>query len=124
MHPATGIRTSLLTHALNARQRREMLGLPPGDTDPQLDGLSDGEPDFDEPMELVESRARLAEAVALQGAAAMLGEALLIGRGGAWGAAERGPALAQTWRRPQLMSATQPPPPLRKQQIPSTPHRP
>ena len=37
-----------------------MMGLPPGDTDPMLDGISDSEPDFDEPQELADMRARLA----------------------------------------------------------------
>jgi len=49
-----------------------MLGLPAGDTDPMLDDMSDGEPDFDEPIELVEARARLAELAEAQGPAAML----------------------------------------------------
>lgn len=54
-------------------QRREMLGLPPGDTDPMLDDMSDEEPKFEEPMELVDARARLAALVAARGADAMSG---------------------------------------------------
>ena len=42
-------------------QRRENLGLPPGDTDPALDELSDDEYTFlEDPPELVEARSRLA----------------------------------------------------------------
>lgn len=51
-----------------------MLGLPPGDTDPMLDEMSDGEPDFEEPIELVEARARLAELVHAEGTEALMGE--------------------------------------------------
>jgi hypothetical protein len=54
-------------------QRRAMLGLPPGDTDPLLDDMSDGEPDFEEPMELVDARARLAELVHARGGEALAG---------------------------------------------------
>ena len=52
------------------------MGLPPGDTDPMLDGISDSEPDFDEPQELADMRARLAALTASQGvqqAASVLG---------------------------------------------------
>lgn len=54
---------------LNFRmQRRERLGLAPGDTDPALDELSDEEYVFrEEPEELVAARARLAAFTARPG---------------------------------------------------------
>ena len=63
----------LCTSQTTVLQRREMLGLPAGDTDPLLDGMSDGEPDFEEPMELVDARARLAQLVHAQGGEALAG---------------------------------------------------
>lgn len=43
------------------RKRRELMGLPPGDSDPTLDDLSDGEWEFEgEPEELVRAREALA----------------------------------------------------------------
>lgn len=81
-----------------------MLGLPPGDTDPMLDGMSDGEPEFEEPMELVDARARLAQLAHAQGGEALAGEgmrrgaarrAVLGGSGLGWSAraaAGNGPA--------------------------------
>lgn len=49
-------------------QRRENLGLPPGDTDPALDELSDDEYTFlEDPPELVEARSRLAAYTYRQG---------------------------------------------------------
>lgn len=49
-------------------QRRQMLGLPDGDTDPMLDDISDTEVDLDEePAELIEARKKLAAYTYMQG---------------------------------------------------------
>lgn len=62
--------TPLHTHAprrCTRPQRREILGLPPGDTDPALDDMSDEEYVLvEEPPELVEARKKLAAFTARQ----------------------------------------------------------
>ena len=56
-------------------QRRENLGLPPGDTDPALDELSEDEYTFlEDPPELVEARSRLAAYTYRQGEEEPAGE--------------------------------------------------
>jgi hypothetical protein len=90
----------MLLHPPTCPQRREMLGLPPGDTDPMLDDMSDGEPDFEEPMEVVDARARLTALAAAQGADA------------AAAAGERAPPSrrpgAGPWPRPLVTGCTLP----------------
>lgn len=89
-------------------QRRDMLSMPPGDTDPMLDGVSDTEPDLEvEPHELVVARARLAGVVAIQGGApapgaSRVGEAAAAGKLHAHLSAAAGTPAIGVWILPAV----------------------